>query len=331
MFFIKSSFMSLFFLFFLSIGGVQNCSNYPDISSTQSVENISKKEWQKALKDSVLLSSLAIPGTHDTGAYVSGGAMIITQKLSVEEQLNEGIRAFDIRLRAIDDEKMMIYHGIASQKITFREDVLKTCINFLEQHPREFIVMSLKKEGDDIRSPKGYSGLLREIIENPDYKNLFVKEFNKNLTIGNLRGKILLLHRSDIGFPRIGGVFAGWRDDASFQGAILGNNSEATMYVEDEYKVPLVSDIENKRKSIENNLIHSSKTENERDWFITFVSGTGVFAYPNIVAKKINPKLLDFLSKNENEKYRGIIFLDFIEKEDPLTTEIIKLNKHLSK
>ena len=50
------------------------------------------------LPGAVTLSRLSLPGTHDTGAYNSGGMAVVTQTMNVSQQLKAGIRAWDMRL-----------------------------------------------------------------------------------------------------------------------------------------------------------------------------------------------------------------------------------------
>ncbi|MEI8634170.1 hypothetical protein P4S72_23265 [Vibrio sp. PP-XX7] len=63
------------------------------------------------VNDSVPLSAMTIPGTYDSGAMyepVSGTAK--TQNLSIQAQLNIGVRYLDIRLRHYNDA-LIVHHG----------------------------------------------------------------------------------------------------------------------------------------------------------------------------------------------------------------------------
>ena len=63
-------------------------------------------DWMSAVNDSLKLSAISIPGTHDSGArydppLLSGTAKC--QDLTIREQLNAGTRFLDIRCRHIDN------------------------------------------------------------------------------------------------------------------------------------------------------------------------------------------------------------------------------------
>ena len=79
------------------------------------------------------------------------------QHLTIAEQLAAGIRYFDLRCRAAtsDDHKFDIYHGAIDQNQTF-DDVLATLYAFLDAHPHEAVIASVKEEAAEsgaTRSP----------------------------------------------------------------------------------------------------------------------------------------------------------------------------------
>jgi len=57
-------------------------------------------DWMGKLKDDVKLSQLSIPGTHDTMSRF-GGPIVETQTLTLANQLESGIRVFDMRCRHV--------------------------------------------------------------------------------------------------------------------------------------------------------------------------------------------------------------------------------------
>lgn len=288
---------------------------------------IETQDWQAALADTTHVAKVLLPGTHDAGAYMTGGSLILTQSLTIQEQLQAGVRVFDIRLRAVDNERLEIYHGISAQGLYFQEDILQVCIDFLQAHPAEFLVFSLKKEGENVNSTKGYQGLLREILAKPSYTSFFAAHFRKDLRVKELRGKILLLHRDFIGQEAPGAYFQGWKDDASFQARLVDNSTAkiAKVFIEDNYKVPTLFNIDQKWEAIQQNLVLSANSNSPDDWFISFASGTSAFVHPVTVARKINPKLEEFLQQ-ENQSYRGILFMDFVTHKESLMQQIIQNN-----
>lgn len=118
--------------------------------------------WMSLLPDDRYLSEINIPGTHDSGttnvegSWNSGYNVVACQKYFIEQQLYAGIRSLDIRTAWNNDSKDMVLihgnkstvchtpdHGDSSENKRF-SSVVDTMIKFLEKHPEETIVMTLK-------------------------------------------------------------------------------------------------------------------------------------------------------------------------------------------
>ena len=65
--------------------------------------------WMGGLPDGTALGTMSIPGTHDSGA-MHGGLAVQTQSLTIAEQLQAGLRYFDIRLRRTKTA-FAVHHG----------------------------------------------------------------------------------------------------------------------------------------------------------------------------------------------------------------------------
>lgn len=157
-------------------------------------------DWMKELPDSVFVSELSIPGTHETMAII-GGDFAQCQSLDLTEQLVSGIRALDIRCRHIDN-KFAIHHGPVYQEKMFG-DVLNACKDFLSKHPEEVIFMRIKEERlEDVpiwngfNCSRSFDKTFDEYYQN--YMNLFWKvEDDKVPTLGEVRGKVVILQNFD--------------------------------------------------------------------------------------------------------------------------------------
>ncbi|KAF4979743.1 hypothetical protein FZEAL_4100 [Fusarium zealandicum] len=114
------------------------------------VDRAHNPAWMAELPDDVHLSSLSIPGTHDTMTYAIGTESLECQNWNLTTQLIAGIRYFDIRARLRDDE-LHIYHGNGYTGFSFK-DVVGYMSEFLDMYPSETIVMRLKREGNGIGS-----------------------------------------------------------------------------------------------------------------------------------------------------------------------------------
>lgn len=114
--------------------------------------------WMSHLPDDIPISELAIPGSHQSCALY-GRPIAQCQTRSLSRQLKDGIRFLDIRLalplksttnrgkKNDQDEavKLIAYHGIQSEKITFQE-ILAILNDFLTSQPTETIIVSIKRE-----------------------------------------------------------------------------------------------------------------------------------------------------------------------------------------
>lgn len=88
-----------------------------------------------------------ILGTHDSlSSQINNffSQFAKTQKFNLELQLKSGVRYFDLRFKIVDN--MLIgYHAFINLNIN-HEQVFKTLINFLNNHPDNFIIIVLKNE-----------------------------------------------------------------------------------------------------------------------------------------------------------------------------------------
>ena len=289
------------------------------------------EDWMSALSNTLPLHRMAVPGTHDTGAYVTGGPLIQTQTLTFEQQLTAGIRAFDLRLVAEDNTKLIVYHSFSRQGVDFQTDMLDAALRFLDAHPTETLIMTSRKEQDDIRSPKGFEQILKDILSLPQYRQRML-DFSPTMTLGEARGKILFIARNHYATPIIGATYASWSDNNTFDTLLEGNNGiTAPVRVEDKYKVPTILpvSINAKLTAIQDNLSHANSCVNLPTpyWHVTYTSGTGAGAFPNAVADRVNQPIADYITTNKLTNL-GIIFMDFAGSQQgyALTQSIIDAN-----
>ncbi|KAA1477106.1 PLC-like phosphodiesterase [Dentipellis sp. KUC8613] len=156
------------------------------------------------MPDSLALSAVCLPGTHDTMAFY-GWPMSQCQSgdtpLSV--QLVSGIRVLDIRL-AVKKGHLISYHGQYPQRTPF-SSILRDLQEFLTspKSSRETVVVSVKQEDYDDTPPRDFSATVRkEIEESPGGMGLWYLK-NKVPLLGEVRGKAVM-------FSRFGGDGAEW-------------------------------------------------------------------------------------------------------------------------
>lgn len=153
----------------------------------------SNPAWMTGLRDDTLLSELSIPGTHDTMALY-GGDITQTQTLTLQRQLQSGIRAFDMRCRHVADVFAM-HHGMVFQNAYFG-DVLNTIVEFLKKQPGEAVLMRVTEAWKPDNNTRSFEETFRDQYWIP-YKSFFWQPTSENPRLGDIRGKIVVLQDFD--------------------------------------------------------------------------------------------------------------------------------------
>ena len=163
---------------------------------------INSQRWMSALNDSLRLKDICMPGSHDAGMYSTsffqlGQGLALTQSKNIREQLDFGIRYFDLRPEydssKTGENRFNVYHGPAAGPLI--KDILNDIKSFFE-HPNgknETVIIGLT-HFKDFNVPVKID-LLNFIIEKleeyiqilPNGKNL------GNLKLSDVRGKIIFL------------------------------------------------------------------------------------------------------------------------------------------
>ena len=86
------------------------------------------ENWMSRLDDVAYVHQVSIPGSHDagTGNGTALDAFARTQDLTIEEQFDAGVRAFDLR-PSVNDGALQIYHGSIRTKISFDQALSALC------------------------------------------------------------------------------------------------------------------------------------------------------------------------------------------------------------
>jgi len=264
--------------------------------------NVTLTGWMGAIADNTSLTSLSIPGTHDSGARVepvSGTAKC--QNLSIREQLDAGTRFLDIRCRHIGDA-FAIHHGSIYQNLNFT-DVTTACYDFLAANPTETIIMCVKEEYDPTNNTRSFEQTFDSYTQLQPSR-WYLGDAVPNL--GQVRGKIVLLRRFGASGTPKGIEATNWADNTTFS----INNANSSLRVQDQYVVP---DNNGKWTSI-TNLFTEAKNGSSSVLYINFTSGykSLIFGIPSIttVSNAINPQINTYFTNNAHGRY-GIIPMDF--------------------
>ena len=289
-------------------------------------------DWMDMVKDETRVCKLSIPGTHDTmtgmGFYQPGLKYVfdmtaISHVSTLEEQLNCGIRFFDIRpvvsTDTIAKKKILrLTHGISELNVTL-EQTIDWLQAYLKAHPSEFFIAKLQFD-NGFEDQKDLFPLLSDVFHMSKYKGLFFENWRPDITVGEMRGKILWLSRYDLrplntlyNFPI---VYCDWPDEdpdvkedldpeAQRNCAMYNMNDEsikARLYKQDYYKTTNAKRMQNKIKTVID-MMHSAREIKEDDniWVVNHCS-----AYTEVSprgyltnASNLHPKVIEDLQKYE--------------------------------
>ena len=246
--------------------------------------------WMKRLPDNAYISTLSIPGSHDSGTgngFPSvtssiygpfGDKYARTQEISLQEQWNLGIRAFDLR-PAVMDSYINVNHGVMPTKLHF-DTALYTLRDLIRENPSEFAVIHLLHAAEGDEKKDVYEERLLELLGRDDLKDFFVP-FKSDLTVKDMRGKILLLSRDAYADTPVGGFLQNWSGSEEWywetRGQIAGPaNAKATLYMQDYSETYQDGALDVKvaaiRKMLDFSTTHATKTASDIVWVYNFAS-----------------------------------------------------------
>jgi 1-phosphatidylinositol phosphodiesterase len=313
-------------------------------------EIISHSSWMSDIPDDARVTTLSIPGTHDSCSVDGLLGFGKTQNLDLADQLDAGIRFVDIRLAHYRDN-LFVHHDVVHMGKCYA-DVLNTCTDFLRQHPSETIFLSVKNEGrlDStlgrlapsqifgksrgdrknwvIRSKSFEHAFQARTWQYVDDESLFYNlavpgppggratanpALTSETTFEEIRGKIVLLRRFE-GGQQVGSDFTYWPENRRFR------TTKGLIYaVEDHYLDPG----EDAKYNYVVTHMEEARERAPKDLYITFTSAVSLRGRG--YAKLINPRLSDYLAGSPPGRV-GIIAMDYFEEPKELVSSVIKMN-----
>ena len=294
-------------------------------------------DWLSLIKDETKVCKLSIPGTHDSmtgmGFYLPvikniSNMTAISQLCSFEEQMENGIRFFDFRpvvsidtLATDPDERQILRHahGFTEINVKVRESI-EWMRDFLNEHPSEFFIVKIQAD-NGMESQQNWTMLIADLFCDPEYENLFVKSWKPDITVGEMRGKILVLSRYDLrpyhlmyDYPI---AYCDWPDEdpdvneaidpvAQRSCAIYNMDDltiKATLYKQDYYKTTNERRMAAKKKTVID-MMHSAReatASDENIWIVNHCSAyTEVSPRGYITnATNLHPLVIEDLLANE--------------------------------
>lgn len=275
-------------------------------------------------RESERLIDRPIIGAHDAAAY-DASPQLRCQDLTLEEQLEAGVRAFDLRLvdRYDGTGRLDLYHGEEHLGLEFTEQVLPLFSQFLTDHPDEFVILSLKKEDTWRSTPEdmaAYATSVRRALTSP---LIYDGPVTAETTVEEVKGRMIVLLRTRIGEEVCLPYFDGFRDDTTFTARLTSPcGGSVEILVEDDYNVEDTIGMSDKVEAVRSVLELSDIYPDH--WLITYLSGTGATT-PERVAEVVHPATYQILRERQSLP-GGIYFMDFVGSQG--ATDIIHLLTH---
>lgn len=314
--------------------------------------------WLTPLDDDIYVSQLSIPGAHDAATVKCGLSQGRCQLLSIPQLLDMGVRVFDLRPSLDSDYYIVgrnftglgnIYHGMVNTKVSM-ENVMTWFNDYLTSNPKEFIIVLMRWEQDRYLTFTGNDGdyvpYMTEFLNTNDFYQERKVAFRKDLTIGDMRGKILIISRNNLNpNEAYETAYTGWNH--SKEGGyhtITGSNAQyqANVYVQDIFsKNEAGASSDDQYLTIKYNAVKTMMDKsaefhvNENytnTWMINHCSGyTGsalsVESYA-ANAESTNLKTYNYLIGSEKViGSTGIVMLDYIGGRTTEVGNVLKINK----
>ncbi|KKF92676.1 1-phosphatidylinositol phosphodiesterase [Ceratocystis platani] len=303
----------------LALCQTAECKDYDDFWSFD-VDASTNADWMSNIADDTPLTSLVIPGTHNSVTDKLTNSLVRTQNKPLIAQLNGGIRYVDITCQ-YETYNIRAYHGIFDTGYTLT-NVLNAIFDFLDDHRREAVILRIQKGGMlDAKKFKTYMDKhfsTGTVFGDAAVKYIYSSEDDATTipTVGQLRGKVFVLQDFKSSPPGHYGL--PWNPDTVSN---YNNKLSVGTFFQD-----------SKWDGIKSHL-SEAPSEDSNKFHITYTTASAGVSPINYAARK-NPdsgmnKLLGLYLLNNEGPCFGIIAMDFPGQN--LVKQILKLNeKYLS-
>ena len=277
--------------------------------------------WMSNIKDDTLVNEIVMPGSHDAGSYkmVWLGE---TQQFNIDQQLEMGIRYFDLRVNKKGDE-YVIFHSIING-VEFLP-ILESIKNFIIENPTETLLL-------DFQHFEGGS-------QNDVYKFLTEYLYDNNLVVINDTNKSDLEFISNLKMKDARGkciIFWGDRSNDLSNYIFLRNNDECTndnmslnsYYVSDYHYNDIDYLVENGYPVYFDNIKDKINNEGKGIFVLQAQLTDGNLIFGPYSKEKVNTKrmseIINSFKEDDKLKYLNVIMRDFLDINK--CKEIINLN-----
>lgn len=273
--------------------------------------------WMINLSPSLKISDVNLPGTHDSASITSikGNSPYTTQELSITNQLEFGIRLFDVRIKVKGTSPNYVFvaaHGGIGLGVNVNEfqtldSLIQEFERYLNENRTEFLVMTLKiDDWNGFDKTDSIKEAVRQSLS--AFLGEYSSFYNKNgiatiPTVSDVRGKIVIFNRinsSSLGL----GHYIDWDDNTDGTKNINGSivyykytSGPFSYYAQDKYeKLPTFS-TEEYKKGLYIDAIKAKQKSTDVNLLINFASATYFIVLPK--------PLIQYLVLNEFGKYDG--------------------------
>ncbi|PWY80607.1 PLC-like phosphodiesterase [Aspergillus heteromorphus CBS 117.55] len=315
--------------------------------------------WMRELNDDTVLSSISIPGTHNSPTYHTAAPSVRCQAVSPREQLRNGVRFFDIRVQPQhptepSKDGLILVHGVFPVSLTgnkYLRDLMSEVNEFLEHNPSETLIMSLKREGPGNHTDEQLSRIINDHYACPGSRWYTKPEIP---TLGEVRGKVVLVRRFNI-LENLKEMHEGkgWGIDAS---GWADNCSNATcpsglLCIQDFYEILKTQIIDQKLEYVREHCERAGNTQypfgvpsglpamQVYPLYINFLSGSNFWktgTWPEKIASRLNPAIVEYLCRKhadgDGDWSTGILVTDWVglDGDWDLVRCIVGMNARLS-
>ena len=290
--------------------------------------------WMTVIPSSRMLNRITMPGTHETMALY--GADSQCQTLTLKQQLMNGIRVFDIRVRYFPVNGQVNFsihhsddyqHAFLDSKFAYTNDsnyfVLDDCLEFLKDHKQECIVLLIKQEKDAQDRHTFFDAFWRIVNNRDGYNRQPLDQlFYMGQTaprLGDARGKIIFAFvdgdggsSQQLSSPQMGLYWGNIDFKVDSTNPLPGQ--QPNLDVENHWR----DGLEEKWGKVQPHLYNSFASAPSSVWYVTYLSASMaplVGHYPDDYANYLLPKvetlLGQYLVNEPHRSYFGTVMMDY--------------------
>ena len=304
------------------------------------------QSWMAALPDDMPACLVSIPGSHDAATATipsdnPAREFVGTQTFPLADQFSKGIRCYDLRpgFAGNDTTELRIMHSVVDAGVSAAE-AFGSISHMLTENPSEFAVIVIRIENNDF-TPEVLSAAENQLssIEKQYADASMAIDFRPGLTVGDMRGKMLIINRNDLhGHFWCGARATDWDEGAFIYGK---DGRRVAIDVQDEYEWEEDDTFASgKKAAFADHAIafaaNTSALQAERTfgsvaserWSVNHVSGyfnRDGKPRPHEFALGAAPAIRDWMASGDVQGSLGIVLIDYAGDSDYAGDELVSM------